>query len=1119
MPELGPLSEFVQVRGRFARSVHLTRDFGRQEANGYQITECAARAWEAVISAFDQPADRAMTLVGPYGSGKSAFCLHLACSLDKGQIPAGLNAPRSHGRVLPVLVVGSRSPVGQALATGLLNAVKTADPAMAIQLWVEFEATLTAKEPDPEAVATMYERAAVLAKRDRPCGLLLIVDELGKLLEHAALHPADSDIHVLQTLGEAAARSSDAPLVVLGVLHQNAEAYAQRLGRGLQAEWTKVSQRFRQVPFFPSDLERIELTGRALRRARVLDVDDQVAVLAARWLSLGIPQPGLHGHFVEMAKSAYPLHPVTLLALPALFRRTGQSHRSTFSFLAGDDPHAFGRFLRETGYSPEDPPLYTPDRLFDYAADSLVGGWSVSPVARLWAEAIDAVDRTQDLEPDARRLLKVIALLGAIKDARIPARREVLQLALANANGRSPDVDELLEVLVQRRLIAYSRRRDSYRLWEGGDIDVEAELGRARSGLPAGTTLYVAESLCPPPRLLAKRHSYETGTMRHVQARPCSASSLKVEVERASDALTVLYCLSANSAETNTALQLAASLPLPNLLIGLATETDVLREAAADVAAAHRVKQEVPAFTGDRAARRELETRRSEAEAAFREEWSRLFSGQPGGADWWYQGDRWEPGRRRSFSELLSRMADTTYHATPRLRNELINRRSLSSAAAAGRRNLLEAMLTNLGKERLGLVGFPPELSMYECLLRATGIYRRGTSGQWELGPPSAEDPAGLLPSWRALEALLLEGAPTPLAVPDVYQMLQRPPYGISEGVLPVLLCAFMLANAEETTLYREGSFLPEPQVADWEILTRRPELFAVAGCRVSGSRAAVLARLARGLGCPVAVVPVARKVLRMVKDLPEYAWNTSAVTPEVAALRTALSRARSPEELLFSQIPAALDVPPPRGDAIDEAEIEALFQKLNSALAEWKRALPDAVTWASSVLLDACGLSADAQGWRSLHDAGCDLSRWVTDPRILPFVRCCAQDADQDGWRESVLAVVSGRPLRTWTDMDARRFEAQAQAVGEAFRRVVGLPQEDPYDWLSPEHRQAGIDAGMEMATKYGRVTAIRMLQAALRELGQGEDAPEEPPSHPSVECGTEPEWAASGRSQREPV
>ncbi len=33
-------------------------------------------------------------------------------------------------------------------------------------------------------------------------------------------------------------------------------------------------------------------------------------------------------------------------------------------------------------------------------------------------------------------------------------------------------------------------------------------------------------------------------------------------------------------------------------------------------------------------------------------------------------------------------------------------------------------MLLHPDEERLGLQGFPPEVSMYECLLRAPGLHR-----------------------------------------------------------------------------------------------------------------------------------------------------------------------------------------------------------------------------------------------------------------------------------------------------------------------------------------------------------------------------------------------------------
>nr|GFD11172.1 hypothetical protein [Tanacetum cinerariifolium] len=162
--------------------------------------------------------DRALSLIGPYGAGKSAFAAFLARLVSeptfrkRAKVPADVPAAP---QLLPVPIVGSRTAIGPALLTALRH---TLDAAPA-----------------------------------------------GKFLEYAATHPHSADIFVLQELAEAAARApQESALWVLTILHQNAEAYAHRLGRTQQGEWAKVAQRFRQLPLFPSDVERMDLIGRAL---------------------------------------------------------------------------------------------------------------------------------------------------------------------------------------------------------------------------------------------------------------------------------------------------------------------------------------------------------------------------------------------------------------------------------------------------------------------------------------------------------------------------------------------------------------------------------------------------------------------------------------------------------------------------------------------------------------------------------------------------------------------------------------------------------------------------------------------------------------------------------------
>ena len=64
--------------------------------------------------------------------------------------------------------------------------------------------------------------------------LLLLLDEMGKPLEHAAAHPETTDIYLLQELAECANRSKQTPFLFVGILHQTFERYAGNLDSGAQ---------------------------------------------------------------------------------------------------------------------------------------------------------------------------------------------------------------------------------------------------------------------------------------------------------------------------------------------------------------------------------------------------------------------------------------------------------------------------------------------------------------------------------------------------------------------------------------------------------------------------------------------------------------------------------------------------------------------------------------------------------------------------------------------------------------------------------------------------------------------------------------------------------------------
>ncbi|RYZ84431.1 MAG: AAA family ATPase, partial [Proteobacteria bacterium] len=395
------LGDALRLKRRFLRSVSLERD-GRNGTGleGYIPTSSALSAKARIESALENPSLRAVTLTGPYGTGKSAFALYLA---DQLASPSGA---KSRG-LLPVLITGGRESMIPALMRNL-------DASVYGQVSLENQ-NLTAKE-----AAERFLQAAkdVRRKSKKHHGLLVIVDELGKFLEFAAQYPERSDLQFLQEVAEMAARSGDAPVIFVTVLHQAFDEYAHRLSSVQRAEWQKIQGRFVDIPFGDSSEEVVRLIGRAFETEGTFDFAlARTGVQAEQSRSLGVLPRGFDDvrEVGSVFASAFGLHPLTLLALPFLFKRFAQSERTLFAFLGEEDPQGFGTYIREQPVTSQ----YRIDTLFDYVTAALGSAlYSAPGYGKLWSQIQESVARCEN-RGDAleSRVVKTIGLLHLLGES------------------------------------------------------------------------------------------------------------------------------------------------------------------------------------------------------------------------------------------------------------------------------------------------------------------------------------------------------------------------------------------------------------------------------------------------------------------------------------------------------------------------------------------------------------------------------------------------------------------------------------------------------------------------------------------------------------------------------
>lgn len=1101
---------------RFLRAVHLLHDRGdRNRFAGYVLTEQALKVVTAVLRGIAQPdGNRAWTITGPYGTGKSACALFLSDLVSDVSLAPGSAAAHLHERypriyadlqsegllsgylpLLPVLVVGSQQSPRVAIAAGLQRALL---PFAKVHPAATTALDAAQRVENGTQLVSAVERAHAASQHLGYRGLLLVIDELGRLLSYAASSPDDGDIQVLQDLAELAQRSAEQPLVLIGVLHQAFAQYAARFDSAQRDTWAKVQGRFEDLAFLEPPAQLLRLLAEAVTQYR-LDLPAtrrvEVRVAAEQALTAGAAPPGMAAEeFIALATRAAPLHPVAFVALPYLFRRFAQNERSLFSYLASLEPFGFRELAAQDC-------LITLADVFDYVEANFGAAVAAQYRGRRWAEAFDLLTRAGWTDAE-QRVLKTVATLAVLGDyCHLRPTEDLIVAGLTATPEHAEAVRATLAQLTRRAVLTFRRFSRTYHVWDGSDIDLEERLAAARAEVATDTRLAELLNRYLPPRpLIARRHSHMTGALRYFEARYVDRMLTSDELPQPDPAVGadgfVLYCLPAAPGDVSRWEEWAVSTTAAraDLIVAVTRRIGRLLDVAIELRALHHVRETLPELRDDAVARRELAARIGEVETAIAQAVDLAL--EPSTVRWVYAGVGHDTVRRPAdVARLVSEVADRLYCATPVLRNELVNRRALSSAAAAGRRNLIEAMLTRPNEPRLGITGFPPEASIYASVLQTTGLHRCRAEGEaWGFLPPSAEDPGHIRPVWQALEQLVFRPLPELVAVHEIGATLARPPYGVLPGVFPILLTAFLLTHEGEVALYREGAFVPEPSIADFEVLLRRPELFAVAGFHIRGARLAVLTRFGRGLGVTPTVVPVVRALLRTVRQAPEHARRTRRVAPTTLAVREVCERTTSPERFLFVELPTALGLAPFDDSPVETdpytGTVDEFFRRLNAALAELASVTQRVIEQVRDSLLLAAGLEAGPEGWTRLRALAVELAPRINDPTVATFLRRCAADnpLDDEAALQSALAILLNRPPRVWTDADADLALQRAQDIGSAV--TILLNQHLPYNTTPltlAEQQEKTVLAARLRTILADQRHSPHVVRAALLELLHG--------------------------------
>jgi len=1055
--------------------VQLDRDFRDPSAlKGYVVTPHVRNGLERLVSGLaPDSGQRAWRITGDYGSGKSSFALALAHLVaGRGErLPEQLRHVIDFRRLgarpklLPVLVNGSRGSMAVAVVGALRRALddlcERGKPARIVERVRTVDAKAAEAPPSDEVVLALLEEAgAYLVSAQRATGVLLILDELGKFLEFAALHPDRQDIFFLQRLAEAASRSGPRPLFVVGLLHQGFDAYADQLSEQGQREWEKVAGRFDEMVFNQPLEQTAELVADAinvrvdrlppaiLRQARA----DMNAILDAGWYGPEVARKRL----VELAPRLYPLHPTVLPVLSRVFHRVGQNERSLFSFLFSTEPFGLRAFGEQ---SVKDAGFYRLHHLYDYTRSCFGNRLAVLSYRSHWNH-IDSmvgsfpVDRSLDV-----CVLKTVGLLNLLDTPPLLASEAAIELCVGMQDREKTGVKATVHRLQKHNRILYFRGiAGGYCLWPHTSVNLD-EVYRAaeRAITPAVRVAPLIENLVEPRPLVARRHYIETGNLRYFRVRYAAVSDLAkciAEPLGLADGM-ILVALCETPQEREEALTFArtpAMAARPEVLIAVPAPLASLRGLMLQAQRWEWVARNVPELGNDPYAAEEVSRQVAAAQRALQERVHTFLGLGKTAAQtelrWFRQNQPITVGDGRDLLTKLSAFCKKLFPSAPCVRNELLNRHELSSAAAAARMRLIERLLSSPTLPFLGMdpAKKPPEMSMYLSVLKRGGLHQEVGGAHDVIEPSSVADALNLLPSLRRILELLCKQPDSRVRVPSILEELARPPYGVRAGLAPLLLAVFAAIHEQEVAFYSNGAFVRRMTGQDFMRLVKAPELFEIQFCRITGVRATLFARLSALLNSgrsgdrAESMLDVVRTMCVFAAQLPSFTLRTRCLPTIASAVRDALVAAKEPSTLIFRDLPAACGFGPfPSDTLVADRVVNDFVSALRGALEDLKAAYPELLHRMKSEVAEAFERPGSFDDVRlRLADTTTRLLASLSEPRLKGLcLRLADRQLADDEWLEALGSFVCSKPPAKWLDIDAQQFHEELHRLAQQFRRV----------------------------------------------------------------------------------
>jgi len=852
----------------------------------YIVTPNAQQVVGRLVSGFHAGA-HSFTIVGTYGTGKSSFIMALERDMQK----------KADWSLFPAI-----GQFNNFKDFEFLNIV--GDYTTLIRLLgekIEYESISESKNFF-KALDDYYQVVSNKGKF-----LLIVIDEFGKILEHAANNNPEKELYFIQQFAEYV-NDSNKNILFLTTLHQNFGAYASKLTEEQRNEWTKVKGRFQEIVFAEPVEQLLYLATEQLSDIHKKIINES-SLREIYKIAQGSKFINDNLSF-ETVKKLYPMDIFAAVSLTLAIQRYGQNERTLFSFLNSrelDD----AKVTKTKSYNLADVYNYVTYNFYTFLseanADSM--NWRAIHVALERVEGVFAPEQVSE----ASRIVKTIGLLNLFGTATTSVDREALCLyAQLAMNIGYPE--NILKELERHKIIRFANYKNQYILFEGTDINIEHELLEATSYIPKPKAINDDIKLYFDDRIVPViSYYYRTGTPRYFEYSITNEAINPTPEGDIDGYINLIFPLSESYDEQGV---IAVSMEATFTVYAYFNNTQDIIKHLYEIEKLKHIREHTLGDNSDKVAIREVENMLAYEKTLLNKAINESLTTYSDRVTWVYKGAIIQIHSLSDFNKLLSRVCDEAYPYTPLMKNELFNKQKLSSAIATARGGYIQALLENETMEDIGFEydKFPPEKTIYYSLLKNTGIHKEN-DGCYALGNPLNNDISDL---WRVCETFLHSTIEKKQKLSELVKILTSAPIKIKQGFVDFWLPTYILIRRQDFSLFDSRDvYIPEITREVLDILQKRPNEFSIKKFSIDGVKLDFFNQYRKYVKLNDETIITSGSFIETIKPflafyrrLSNYAKQTRKFdSPKTAKFRDVLANAKDPEKTFFEDLPHVLGV------------------------------------------------------------------------------------------------------------------------------------------------------------------------------------------------------------------